>query len=93
MILSVLTATAFAQRPDGMNQAILLHVGSWIAQFLGHGLAEKRAPALLDNLLGGELLPGSSTVSVHLLMTDINSRCLGPFLCSPRAPVWSWLPP
>jgi 2-hydroxy fatty acid dioxygenase len=23
---------------------------SWIAQFLGHGLAEKRAPALMDNL-------------------------------------------
>jgi len=39
-----------------MNQAVLLHVGSWIAQFLGHGLAEKRAPALLDNLLGAVVL-------------------------------------
>jgi len=27
-----------------------LNVSAWIAQFLGHGLAEKRAPALLDNL-------------------------------------------
>lgn len=63
MILAVLTATAFAQTPDGMNQAILLHVGSWIAQFLGHGLAEKRAPALLDNLLGGELLRLSTFIS------------------------------
>jgi len=24
---------------------------SWIAQFIGHGVFEKRAPALLDNLL------------------------------------------
>jgi uncharacterized membrane protein YGL010W len=55
MILSVLTATAFARKPDGINQAALLHAGSWVAQFLGHGLAEKRAPALLDNLLGGKV--------------------------------------
>jgi 2-hydroxy fatty acid dioxygenase len=26
------------------------HVSSWIAQFMGHGLAEGRAPALFDNL-------------------------------------------
>jgi len=26
------------------------NVSSWIAQFAGHGLAEGRAPALLDNL-------------------------------------------
>ena len=30
--------------------AIGLHVGSWIAQFVGHGKYEGRAPALLDNL-------------------------------------------
>jgi len=29
---------------------------SWIAQFLGHGLAEGRAPALLDNILGALVL-------------------------------------
>jgi uncharacterized membrane protein YGL010W len=51
----LLTATAFSQRPDAMAKASLLHGTSWIAQFLGHGLAEKRAPALLDNLLGGTL--------------------------------------
>jgi uncharacterized membrane protein YGL010W len=56
MMLSVLTATAFAQRSDGIKQAALLHAGSWVVQFLGHGLAEKRAPALLDNLIGGKLL-------------------------------------
>ena len=27
-----------------------LHVASWIAQFVGHGKFEGRAPALLDNL-------------------------------------------
>jgi len=31
--------------------AIGVHVGSWIAQFLGHGVFEGRAPALLDNLV------------------------------------------
>lgn len=30
--------------------AIAVHVGSWIAQFIGHGKFEGRAPALLDNL-------------------------------------------
>ena len=53
MVLSVLTATAFSYQSDPMTKAGLLHGVSWIAQFLGHGLAEKRAPALLDNLLGG----------------------------------------
>ncbi|KAI9669013.1 MAG: hypothetical protein M1831_000605 [Alyxoria varia] len=28
-----------------------LHIVSWIAQFVGHGVFEKRAPALLDNLV------------------------------------------
>ncbi|KAG9241536.1 hypothetical protein BJ878DRAFT_520281 [Calycina marina] len=31
--------------------AIVIHVGAWIAQFVGHGVYEGRAPALLDNLL------------------------------------------
>lgn len=30
--------------------AIILHVSSWIMQFIGHGAFEGRAPALLDNL-------------------------------------------
>ena len=30
--------------------ALGLHVASWIAQFVGHGKYEGRAPALLDNL-------------------------------------------
>ncbi|KAK6457704.1 uncharacterized protein RJT20DRAFT_25913 [Scheffersomyces xylosifermentans] len=31
--------------------AVIAHVGAWLAQFYGHGVHEKRAPALLDNLL------------------------------------------
>ena len=31
--------------------ALGVHVLSWIAQFVGHGAFERRAPALLDNLL------------------------------------------
>ncbi|KAL8730638.1 MAG: hypothetical protein Q9166_003951 [cf. Caloplaca sp. 2 TL-2023] len=31
--------------------ALGLHVASWIAQFIGHGIFEGRAPALLDNLV------------------------------------------
>lgn len=51
--LSLLTATAYAENHAALSlkSASALFVISWIAQFLGHGLAEKRAPALLDNLL------------------------------------------
>ena len=31
--------------------AVAVHVVSWLAQFVGHGAFEGRAPALLDNLL------------------------------------------
>lgn len=33
-----------------------IHVVSWLAQFVGHGVFEKRAPALLDNLVQALLL-------------------------------------
>ena len=31
--------------------ALGVHVFSWLAQFVGHGIFEGRAPALLDNLV------------------------------------------
>ncbi|TNV75743.1 hypothetical protein FGO68_gene9971 [Halteria grandinella] len=34
-----------------MKVMIGLHIFGWVAQFVGHGIFEKRAPALLDNLL------------------------------------------
>mgnify|MGYP001658940240 CR=1 FL=1 len=33
-----------------------IHIVSWLAQFVGHGAFEKRAPALLDNLVQAILL-------------------------------------
>ncbi|KAF2021393.1 DUF962-domain-containing protein [Aaosphaeria arxii CBS 175.79] len=36
--------------------AVAIHVGSWIAQFVGHGKFEGRKPALLDNLVQALLL-------------------------------------
>ncbi|KAF8631181.1 hypothetical protein AX15_002516 [Amanita polypyramis BW_CC] len=52
MTLSLLTATAFSRGSAHITQAAILHAVSWIAQFIGHGFAEKRSPALLDNLVG-----------------------------------------
>lgn len=51
--LSILTATALAHKPNALAIAGTVNAATWIAQFVGHGVFEKRAPALLDNLLGG----------------------------------------
>lgn len=53
MVLFVLTAVQASKNADNFKIAAGLNVLSWIMQFIGHGVAEKRAPALLDNLLGG----------------------------------------
>ncbi|OJA13199.1 hypothetical protein AZE42_10427 [Rhizopogon vesiculosus] len=66
MVLSLLTATAYAYRPDGIRNAIIVQVVSWVAQFLGHELAEGRAPALLDNIAGALVL-GPFFVHLELL--------------------------
>lgn len=53
----LLSGTAYANHLTsayGMktnNIAIGVHIFSWIAQFIGHGVFEGRAPALLDNLV------------------------------------------
>jgi uncharacterized membrane protein YGL010W len=56
LALSTLFATAFAHHDNAFKKALALHVFSWIAQFVGHGAAEGRAPALLDNILGAVVL-------------------------------------
>ncbi|KAI0332489.1 DUF962-domain-containing protein [Cubamyces sp. BRFM 1775] len=56
MALIALTSAAFAYKPDAIKVAGIVHVISWIAQFIGHGAAEGRSPALLDNLLGALVL-------------------------------------
>ncbi|KAJ3550487.1 hypothetical protein NM688_g5066 [Phlebia brevispora] len=52
----LLSATAVSYRQDAVTIGGVVHAVSWCLQFLGHGLAEKRAPALLDNLLGAVVL-------------------------------------
>lgn len=53
----LLSATAYANHLTstyGMTAnyyAIGLHIFAWVAQFVGHGIFEGRAPALLDNLV------------------------------------------
>ncbi len=54
MILMVLSATSFSEKPGYLNTAVAVHTFSWIAQFIGHGFAEGRASALIDNLVGGK---------------------------------------
>jgi uncharacterized membrane protein YGL010W len=53
---TLLTATAYASQPGSLWAAATVHVLCWLAQFYGHGVHEGRAPALLDNLLGGRFL-------------------------------------
>jgi len=56
MALSLLTAISFSKHPDYLTTAVVLHALAWIAQFIGHGVAEKRAPALVDNVIGAVVL-------------------------------------
>lgn len=50
------TATKFLKtNPNATKIAIIIQIVSWTFQFLGHGLAEKRSPKLLDNLVQGKL--------------------------------------
>lgn len=74
-MLSLLTANAFAQRPDYLTIAVTTQAVCWIAQFIGHGVAEKRAPALLDNIAGGE----SFYLYVSSFMTGSTALVLAPF--------------
>ena len=44
-------STSFsATSPYGMTVPIAVHVVAWILQFYGHGVHERRSPALMDNL-------------------------------------------
>ena len=66
MVATVLTATAFSYKPGYATQAACLQAFSWVAQFIGHGVAEGRAPALVDNLIGGtDICPCPSVDLTH----------------------------
>jgi 2-hydroxy fatty acid dioxygenase len=55
MALSLLTANALPKTRFNIISIFVLHYFSWGVQFVGHGVFEKRAPALLDNILGGKV--------------------------------------
>ncbi|KAI5960148.1 uncharacterized protein KGF55_004871 [Candida pseudojiufengensis] len=55
-ITQVYNQLSFAGQDNFLKIVIGLHLISWIAQFYGHGIHEKRSPALLDNLLGALVL-------------------------------------
>lgn len=62
VFLSLFLARNFyltAQVKYGYSPLLLagaIHVGCWVAQFIGHGAFEGRAPALLDNLVQAFLM-------------------------------------
>ncbi|KAL5508494.1 hypothetical protein ACEPAH_6113 [Sanghuangporus vaninii] len=68
-ILSVLSAIAIARDWSNVPKALAFHIACWLAQFYGHGVHERRAPALLDNLIGAVVL---APFFVHLeLLFDL----------------------
>lgn len=78
LLVMLLSANPIAAAPWGKSLALWLMTVSWVSQFAGHGFAEKRAPALLDNILGGAFCQcdiGFIAANLHA------SFCLGPVLC------------
>ncbi|KAI8987676.1 hypothetical protein BDF20DRAFT_282099 [Mycotypha africana] len=52
LLLMSYTATKFLQTTPNANRiALYIHIASWIFQFIGHGVAEKRRPKVFDNLV------------------------------------------
>ncbi|KAF9971551.1 hypothetical protein BGZ73_005504 [Actinomortierella ambigua] len=49
--LAKLATNFLKTNPDANKIAAYVHVFAWIMQFIGHGVAEKRAPKLTENLV------------------------------------------
>jgi len=81
MVAMLLTATSYAHREHGQRNALYLHICSWIMQFIGHGVAEGRAPALLDNIVGGAF---HRSYVLHCVLTYLSSCGPGSLLRSSR---------
>lgn len=81
MVVMVLTATSYAHREHGQRNALYLHVFSWVMQFIGHGVAEGRAPALLDNIAGGAF---HRSHVLHSVLTLLSSCVFSSLLRSSR---------
>ncbi|CAI2165589.1 18504_t:CDS:2 [Funneliformis geosporum] len=63
LLFMAYNATNFTSSfPDNHNSlAGIVHVASWILQFIGHGFAEKRSPALKDNVAQASSQTNQST--------------------------------
>lgn len=79
MVTMLLTATSFSHRDHGQRNALYLHIGSWFMQFIGHGVAEGRSPALLDNIVGGAFY---CSHLLHSVLTFLSSCGPGSLLRS-----------
>lgn len=58
---------------------LTVHIVCWIAQFVGHGVFEKRAPALMDNLLLTLVAPDFVIIEVLFFLgwrKDVEERCV-----------------
>jgi len=56
-LITLLSATAVGREGGvGLQLAFGLWIACWLMQFTGHGVFERRAPALLDNVLGAVVL-------------------------------------
>ncbi|THH11287.1 hypothetical protein EW145_g768 [Phellinidium pouzarii] len=52
--ISLLSAIAVSRHQTNVYYAIALHVVCWLIQFYGHGVHERRSPALLDNAISAK---------------------------------------
>ncbi|EAS02165.2 endoplasmic reticulum membrane protein (macronuclear) [Tetrahymena thermophila SB210] len=58
--------------------ALGIHIVCWIAQFVGHGFFERRAPALLDNLLYTLVAPNFVIIEIFFDLgykKDVYKKC------------------
>ena len=68
-VFFILSATAIAiNRRELFSYVLTVHVVCWMLQFFGHGVHEKRAPALFDNLVQGTFSP------IHCIRTAIEEN-------------------
>ncbi|KAF9539031.1 hypothetical protein EC957_005860 [Mortierella hygrophila] len=58
----------YLTNPSAIRIASYIHITAWIAQFIGHGVFEKRAPKLIENLIQALVLAPYFVVWEFLFM-------------------------
>ncbi|SCV74199.1 BQ2448_6631 [Microbotryum intermedium] len=67
LMMGHMSNVLYDTRSDAMQKAAIVFVVSWIAQFVGHGKFEGRAPALLNSLFQSLVLaPSNHRTTFHL---------------------------